>query len=81
MKIYISKETQEAIAKSFAYRYQNMGEDRGDEFTAAANDLADAKRDENGYFNIKRATFDMLMDELDWCYGELARREKEDRER
>ena len=74
MKLYISKNTVDAIAKDFASRYKNKGETMGAEYTAAANDLADAKRDDKGRIEISRATFDLVMDELDWCYSELANR-------
>lgn len=79
MKLYLSKDTVTAIAKDFAGRYANDGEEMGDEYTAAANDLFFAKRDEHGRIEISRATFDLVIAELDWCYSELARREKEDR--
>lgn len=78
MKLNLSKDTVTAIAKDFADRYANKGEEMGDEYTAAADDLFSAKRDEHGRIEISRATFDLVIEELDWCYSELARREKED---
>lgn len=50
----------------------------GDEYTAAADDLFYAKRDDHGRIEISRATFELVIAELDWCYSELARRETED---
>ena len=62
----------------FADRYANKGEEMGDEYTAAADDLFYAKRDDHGRIEISRATFELVIAELDWCYSELARRETED---
>ena len=78
MKLNLSKDTVIAIAKDFAGRYANKGEEMGDEYTAAADDLFYAKRDEHGRIEISRATFELVIAELDWCYSELARRETED---
>lgn len=78
MKLNLSKDTVTDLAKDFASRYANQGEEMGDEYTAAAADLLDSKRDAHGRIEISRATFDLVIAELDWCYSELARREKED---
>lgn len=78
MKLHLSTTTVTAISKDFAARHASKGEEMGTEYTAAADDLSTAIRDERGRIEISRATFDLVMEELDWCYGELANREKAD---
>lgn len=46
----------------------NTSDRSGNDWDAICNELTSAKRDENGYIELSRPTFDWVMRELTWAF-------------